>query len=505
MKTWGFYGRSEELETVQKVLRTRRWFFCAVQGRRRIGKTTLLNQAISLARDNGLIDGIVYAQIPDSDERDVVGVFKRALLASNVAERERLAASVRGFADMAQAIYELCRTGNVVVLDEFQYFTRQALKAFSSLLQYQVDRLTGSERGGVFVLGSIQAEMTSLLEGSGSPLHGRLTHRIDLGHWDFETLLQVFREQGVESPNQWLTLWTLFEGVPKFYRDTNTQGVFDLAPDEDFTTNLIVRMFIEGASPLAEEADTWFLRELRGRGVSLLRLLADRRACSHSEIVAAYEDAEEESRQLGAYLERLTERYRLVDKQLPVFADSGNRVARYVIADNFLQAWLAVIEPIRQASKFSPIAEALSRHMPHLRTLEGFTFERLIRQLHEEAARKGRTDFRLSDQVRGYWNRPRDVAKLVEIDLVAWDEEREVVRFGSCKRSCAAHTGAALGGFREHIDSFLKTKTGRRFASWDKEYALFSPKFQPDKRKELATKGYVCRDLSDYAAMLAGR
>ena len=43
---WGFYGRNDELRQVQKILSRKRWFFAKMTGRRRIGKTTLIQQAI---------------------------------------------------------------------------------------------------------------------------------------------------------------------------------------------------------------------------------------------------------------------------------------------------------------------------------------------------------------------------------------------------------------------------------------------------------------------------
>ena len=77
MATWRFYGRRQPLVELQRILDGARWFFCRIQGRRRIGKTTLLTQ---LAQDNPSVAArLVYMQVPDSDERDVVAVFRRSL------------------------------------------------------------------------------------------------------------------------------------------------------------------------------------------------------------------------------------------------------------------------------------------------------------------------------------------------------------------------------------------------------------------------------------------
>ena len=42
MVTWKFYGRNEQLAALGEILQRGRWFFAKVTGRRRIGKTTLI-------------------------------------------------------------------------------------------------------------------------------------------------------------------------------------------------------------------------------------------------------------------------------------------------------------------------------------------------------------------------------------------------------------------------------------------------------------------------------
>ncbi|MBY8965955.1 ATP-binding protein [Algiphilus sp. NNCM1] len=44
---WAFYGRRSELALMRRVLERRRWFFLQLSGRRRIGKTALIQQALN--------------------------------------------------------------------------------------------------------------------------------------------------------------------------------------------------------------------------------------------------------------------------------------------------------------------------------------------------------------------------------------------------------------------------------------------------------------------------
>jgi uncharacterized protein len=121
--------------------------------------------------------------------------------------------------------------------------------------------------------------------------------------------------------------------------------------------------------------------------------------------------------------------------------------------------------------------------------------------LHVETSRKGRGDFAISDLKLGFWNRPRDAANSIEIDLVALDQENLRIRFGSCKRADHAHDGLALTKFEQHIAAFLATRQYREIATWQIEKALFAPLFTPHTRAVLEGNGYVCKDLADYAGL----
>ena len=65
---WGFYGRQQELAQLRGILSRQRWFFVQIAGRRRIGKTSLIQQALQQT-GRALT---LYIQIPDSDPTGVL-------------------------------------------------------------------------------------------------------------------------------------------------------------------------------------------------------------------------------------------------------------------------------------------------------------------------------------------------------------------------------------------------------------------------------------------------
>lgn len=491
MTEWRFYGRQREQAQIHRILSTGRWFFCAVSGRRRIGKTALLQNVLK----SHAPDRFLYFQIPDADERGVAQMFRDTF--EDLRGPDPVIDKIRTFADIADLLGQAMDKGWIIVLDEFQYIHRESLSPFASYLQAIIDARRDGQRGGLFVLGSIHTEMTAILEEKTSPLFNRVTHRIDLGHWDFATLLEMMEAHGIVDPRHWLFLWSIFEGVPKFYRDVFEQGV--LRPAIDYRAQTLRSLFFEGPSPLRDEADNWFLRELRGRYDIVLKLLASHGPMAHGDLVAAY-DGEGGSHQLGPYLAALTDRYRMVERRLPIFAGDRSRKARYAIADNFLAAWLAGIARGVRMSRIRPVEQGVARSDTLLENHEGPSFEKLVRQVMEECSAKGVGDFALTEMVRGYWNKAD--GSDIEIDIVAIDEDSRRVRFGSCKRTAARHDGISLQQMHDQVDRFLITKEGRRFTGWKVERVAYAPCFTAGQRLAVSAKGMSCCDLDDFAIWL---
>src|SRR5262245_22069534 len=135
--SWGFYGRQAELRQLGGILGRGRWFFVKVTGRRRIGKTTLIQQALPVAGRN-----VFYVQVPDCGPAGVLSAGKDALETFQVdVDAIPPPNSLRA---LASTIGQLARSGYVVALDEFQYFNRARLYEFCSHLQQQVDELTAA-------------------------------------------------------------------------------------------------------------------------------------------------------------------------------------------------------------------------------------------------------------------------------------------------------------------------------------------------------------------------
>lgn len=483
VQPWGFYGRQQELGQLRAILERRRWFFVQIAGRRRIGKTSLIQQALSqTARTQSL-----YIQIPDSDPAGVLTACNDYLQTFGLAER------VSNFAQLAQLIGQLVCRGYVIAIDEFQYFHRRPLFDFCSYLQAEVDKLaaqSGEITGGLIVLGSLHAEMSALLEDRSAPLFNRTTDVLNLDHLDFAALLQLMHIHADASPERLLFFWNLFEGVPKFYRDAYEQGVLHT----DRATTL-QSLFFSSSSPLKGEADNWFLRELRGRYDTLLQYIARHPGCDNADILAAISAmSPTEGKQAGGYLKVLTERYRMLDRRLPLLASPKARSGRYYICDNFLRSWLSALQRPVSAMHFKPEAELIAQADQMLADAEGAALEEMAGRLYEEISRKGKGDFPLSERIKGYWDRAG-----VEIDLVALSEETRRIRFGTCKRNPEKLVGS-LANLRRCAQAFLAHHS--RFSTWGVEYVAIAPTIGTDIRIQLRHEQALPQSIADLLSLL---
>ena len=487
--SWQFYGRSPEVARLVAILQRQRWFFAKLTGRRRIGKTSLVQEALKQSgRERAL-----YIQVPDSDPAGVLAAARDFYDLFQVPGSRPN--TLRG---LAQDIARLARAGWVVALDEFQYFHRKALFEFTSHLQVEVDRLAAdasAATGGLLVLGSIHTEMAALLEDRSAPLFNRITDEMDVTHLDVASVLAILRAHGAADMESLLFLWNLFEGVPKFYRDCFEQGVLG-APRRE----LLETMFFRSSSPLRSEADNWFLHELRGHYDLVLKFVASHPGCTNGDIDAHTASVDPSSKkQVGGYIQVLRERFRMIDRLQPIFAKPTSRNGRFYIVDNFLRSWLAALQTTTAAVHFRPLAGLVEEADQRLMHAEGHGLERLVAVLYAERSRKSLPGFRLTHRVEGFWDRPDRRDRQVEIDLVAIDEESQTLRLGACKRQ-GDKLVAGLPGFAGHVGRFLAKMP--KFAAWHIERVAIAPTLTAEQRSAIARAGCMAQDLGDLTAGL---
>lgn len=483
MADWKFYGRKEQLANLESMLARKRWFFAKVTGRRRIGKTTLIQRAMQEIKSQ---QPVFYVQVPDSEPSGVLSAVKDALETFKIPVEKYPRPG--DLLQLAKLLESMAMNGYLLILDEFQYFNRKGYEEFCSYLQASVDRLSSMAdqvRGGLIVLGSIHTEMMALLEDRTAPLYNRVTDTINLTHLDIGSIMSILKEHAEPSPQRLLFLWNLFEGVPKFYRDCYEQDV--LASDRK---TILRRIFFESSSPLRSEAENWFLRELRGRYDVMLKYVARNPGSMHNELVQAIREVSgKPDTQVGGYLKLLIERFALIERKLPVFSKPEAKRSRYYITDNFLRSWLGALAKPVSAIAFRPLHELVDEADQRMADVEGGSLEKLVGQLYEERSRHGLGDFPLTFRIQGFWDKTG-----TEIDLVAINDSTKTIRFGSCKRS-PGKLISDVNNFKQHIGRFLNALP--QYQKWTQQLVGISTFLDKEQRAILASHEIIPQDLND--------
>ena len=176
-----------------------------IYGRRRIGKSELVKQAI---KESG-IKSIFYEcrQVAEeSNVQSICGVLSDALGLPQLGYTK--------MEEIVDYIFTLSAKESIVlVLDEYPYL-RENVKGLDSIIQSLVDKHREDSRLKLIILGSYVEMMKSLLEQS-NPLYGRVDLVIDLKQMDYYESALFYPNMTDEDK---VRIFSVFGGVPYYNR-----------------------------------------------------------------------------------------------------------------------------------------------------------------------------------------------------------------------------------------------------------------------------------------------
>ena len=198
-----FIGRESELAKLQEAYGKGKAIL--VYGRRRVGKTTLLEKFSEGKRT-------LYLRCIGSTLRVNLD-YARSMISSFLGEERR---AYSGLLDMTEDLAAICRDGgNLIVIDEYQYL-KKADGSIDSFIQHLVDAALKNTTSTLILCGSSVSIMKSTGEDGGSPLYGRFRHIIRLGPLSLEEC-RAFHPDMPDRDQ--LMMYLSFGGIPRYHSE----------------------------------------------------------------------------------------------------------------------------------------------------------------------------------------------------------------------------------------------------------------------------------------------
>lgn len=200
-----FIGRTKQLKQLEREIYTDRMSFALIYGRRRIGKSELIKQALKDSQKKSL-----YYECKQVSEKSNVDAICDLL-------SEQFNLPKLGLDSIEEVLDYLFKAAKdeklVLVLDEYPYL-REGIKGMDSILQAKIDQYRENSKLTIVILGSYVEIMKSLLEHS-NPLFGRVDLVINLQQMDFYDSALFYPNYSAEDK---IRIYSVFGGIPYYNR-----------------------------------------------------------------------------------------------------------------------------------------------------------------------------------------------------------------------------------------------------------------------------------------------
>ena len=457
-----FINREKELEVLEKEYKKGQSSFVVIHGRRRTGKTTLIEKFIQDKKS-------IYFLADLQNEKLQLERFKN-VVAESLNDQLLKSIEINDWGTLFKYIFQKEHKQKLVIaIDEFQYLAK-INKAIPSIFQSIWDSTLKNKNVMLILSGSLISLMYDIALNYSSPLYGRRTAQIKLQPMNFFNFKKFFKTKDNDKLFQF---YSVIGGIPRYIE------LFD--EEKDIFSN-IKENILDKNSFLYEEPKFVLKDEVRDpiTYFSILQVISQ----GEHKIGKIASKLGIETKNLTSFIEKLIE-LEVIERQVPVTEENPSKSKKglYFIKDNFFNFWFRYVFPYQSYLETEKYQFVLEKIKSELNLYASFIFEKVS---IDYLLHKAQIPFIIQKAGR-WWDKDK------EIDIVALGENE--ILFGECKYWDKPVWINVLNELIEK-SKYVKWKNENR-----KEYfAIFSRKGFKKELKDLAKeKGNIFLfSLKDY-------
>ena len=437
-----FVDRKTECEELKGVLDAKGFAFAVLYGRRRVGKTRLLLEALR-GRNH-----IYYLAVEKENLR---------YLSAVVAQRFP---KVRALREDWEVLLDFLKDNvSVLLIDEFQNLVKED-KTVLSLFQRAIDTNLKDSKLKLIALGSSVSMITSELLQYRSPLYGRRTYTKKVGAMSFLNIKGFFPKTSAEELAE---IYGFADGIPYYL--------------EKISPPFWVWLENELRNPTFVKDELDFMLRYEFEDLGTYKTILEAIAKGKTKVCEIKDFARMQRTDISPYLSKLINTG-FIHRELPLTEPVTSKMGRYYIEDQFVAFWFRFIYP--NLSNLEEGIYSASNVRKDYSQYMGGVFERISKQVLVELIRRGRLSY---SKVGKWWY------KDAEVDLLAVNEEKKEILFAECKWQDNVVPHQVL----------VKLKEKTSYVKWNNEYrkeryVILAKSF---KEKNLEEENVLLFDLKD--------
>ena len=309
-----FIGRERELKALEKLYASNKFEFAVIYGRRRVGKTALINQFINDKR-------AVYFMGVESNEKQNLENFSRSIF--EYSNGMGMETSFLSFQAALEYVFKLAENETLIlVIDEYPYAARSS-KSLASTLQFLIDKYKETSKLMLILCGSSMSYMEDQVLAYKSPLYGRRTAQMKVLPFDFEETCRYF--SGFSAEDKAL-VYGIAGGTPQYLLQMD-----DRLSIEDNIKNT----YLNPISFLYEEPVNLLKQEVREPAIYTAIITAIASGASRMSEIS--NKVGENTNVCSVYIKNLIN-LGIVQKEAP-YGETASRKSVYSIEDNMFRFW----------------------------------------------------------------------------------------------------------------------------------------------------------------------